>query len=275
MSHEPPAAFFITGSKSDSAYQHTGKNQPRLLDQVRNIIRCKHYSIRTEQTYIDWIKRYILFHKKQHPVQLGENLISEFLTYLAVKRKVASSTQNQALCAIVFLYREVLKKDLGEFGNLIRAKKPQKLPVVFTRDEVKAVLLQLDGIRWLMGQMLYGSGLRLMECVRLRIKDVDFSYRQIVVRDGNGHKDRVTMLPEIIIDPLQRHLLKMKSLHESELKNGFGSVYLPYALERKYNEKRGHPFFQKLIIAPILGAFFCAPECVILFRLAALNENDQ
>ena len=222
------------GSKPLSEHQHTENDQPRLLDLVRNIVRCKHYSIRTEQTYVDWIKRYIFFHKKQHPAQLGETHISEFLTHLAVDKKVASSTQNQALCALVFLYREVLKKDLGEFENLVRAKKPQKLPVVFTREEVKAVLLQLEGVPWLMGQLLYSAGLRLMECVRLRVKDVDFGYKQIVVRDGKGHKDRVTMLPEITIEPLKRHLARIKSLHESELRLGFGSVYLPYALERKY-----------------------------------------
>jgi site-specific recombinase XerD len=167
--------------------------KPRLLDAVRGVIRCKHYSIRTEQSYVDWIKRYIYFHNKQHPKDLGEEHISAFLTHLAVKRKVASSTQNQALCALVFLYRQVLKKEVGEFENLIRAKKPHKLPVVFTREEVKEILLQLDGVHWLMGQLLYGAGLRIMECVRLRIKDVDFGYGQIVVRNGKGQKDRVTI----------------------------------------------------------------------------------
>jgi integron integrase len=225
---------FVSVSNPESACEYAGKDQPRLLDRVRNIIRCKHYSIRTERVYIDWIKRYIFFHNKQHPAQLGEIHINQFLTDLAVNKKVASSTQNQALCALVFLYREVLKKDLGQFDNLIRARKPQKLPVVFTREEVKAILLQLDGVLWIMGQLLYGSGLRLMECIRLRVKDFDFGYKQIVVRDGKGHKDRITMLPEIIIEPLQRHLLKVKNLHESDLEAGFGAVYLPYALERKF-----------------------------------------
>jgi len=208
--------------------------KPRLLDQVRNVIRCKHYSIRTEQSYIDWIKRYIFFHNKQHPEILDDRHVSAFLTHLAVDKKVASSTQNQALCALVFLYHQVLKKDLGHFDNLIRAKKPQKLPVVFTRNEVKQILIQLEGISWIMGQVLYGAGLRLMECVRLRVKDIDFDYKQIVVRHGKGHKDRVTMLPDIIVEPLQRHLQKTKKLHETDLKAGFGAVYLPYALERKY-----------------------------------------
>ncbi len=209
-------------------------SKPRLLDQVRNVIRCKHYSIRTEQSYIDWIKRYIFFHNKQHPEVLDESHVSAFLTHLAVDKKVASSTQNQALCALVFLYHQVLKKELGHFDNLIRAKKPQKLPVVFTRNEVKQILIQLEGISWIMGQILYGAGLRLMECVRLRVKDIDFDYKQIVVRHGKGHKDRVTMLPDIIVEPLQRHLQKTKKLHETDLKAGFGAVYLPYALERKY-----------------------------------------
>jgi integrase len=163
-------------------------SEPRLLDQVRDVIRLKHYSIRTEHTYIDWIRRYILFHNKQHPKLLGERHINGFLTHLAVKRKVASSTQNQALCAIVFLYRDVLKIKLGEFGDIAWAKKPVKLPVVFTRQEIKQVLLQLDGVNWLMGQVLYGAGLRVMECVRLRVKDIDFGYGQIVVRDGKGVK---------------------------------------------------------------------------------------
>ncbi len=207
---------------------------PRLLDQMRNVIRCKHYSIRTEQSYVDWVRRFIYFHNKQHPKDLGETHISEFLTHLAVQRKVASSTQNQALCALVFLYRDVLKRDIGEFENLIRAKKPKRLPVVFTRDEVKQLLLQLTGKTWLMGQLIYGSGLRIMECVRLRVKDVDFGYGQVVVRDGKGKIDRVTVLPEIIVDELQRHLLKVQKIHQMDLEAGFGNVYLPYALERKY-----------------------------------------
>jgi len=208
--------------------------KPRLINQVREVLRFKHYSIRTEQSYVDWIKRYIYFHNKQHPKNLSEQHITDFLTHLAVKRKVASSTQNQALCALVFLYREVLKMDLGEFSEITWAKRPEKLPVVFTQEEVKQILLQLNGTNWLMGQFLYGAGLRVMECVRLRIKDIDCGYNQIVVRDGKGKKDRVTMLPNIITDELQRHLLKVKKIHERDLTEGFGAVYLPYALERKY-----------------------------------------
>ncbi len=165
---------------------------------------------------------------------MGEKEIASFLSYLAVDKKVAASTQNQALCAIVFLYRHVLQKELGNFENLIRAKKPSKLPVVFNREEVKKILLQLEGQNWLMGQLLYGAGLRLMECVRLRVKDIDFGYKQITVRSGKGNKDRVTILPEIIVDTLLRHLEKCKLMHNKDLQEGFGTVFLPYALERKY-----------------------------------------
>ncbi|GAB6909675.1 Integrase/recombinase [Desulfosarcina cetonica] len=231
MGNEPFVGNGLVTSTNHSGNQSV---RPRLLDEVRNAIRCLHYSIRTEQSYIDWIKRYIYFHQKQHPENLDESHISAFLTHLAVDRKVASSTQNQALCAIVFLYREVIGKELGNFDNLVRAKRPQKLPVVFTQEEVRQILLQLEGIYWLMGQLLYGAGLRVMECVRLRVKDIDFGYRQVLVRDGKGHKDRVTMLPEIIVGELQRHLQKIKKVHETDLKAGFGAVYLPYALERKY-----------------------------------------
>ncbi len=208
--------------------------KPKLLDQVRDVIRLKHYSIRTEQAYVDWIKRYIYFHEKKHPAEMGEKHIASFLTWLAVQKKVSSSTQNQALCALVFLYREVIKKELDRFEDLVFAKRPVKLPVVFTPDEVKNLLLQLEGAAWIMGQLLYGAGLRLMECLRLRVKDIDFGYKQIVVRDGKGHKDRMTMLPEVVIEPLGRHLMKVKQIHERDLKEGFGSAYLPYALARKY-----------------------------------------
>jgi integron integrase len=226
QNHEP--------SSSTPCQDQSDAPKPRLLDQVRDTIRRKHYSIRTEQSYIDWIKRFIYFHNKQHPRDLDEKHITEFLNYLAVQKKVASSTQNQALCALVFLYREIVKKELAQFEGFVHAKRPSRLPVVFTVDEIRSILLQLDGVNWIMGQLLYGAGLRLMECVRLRVKDVDFGYKQITVRDGKGHKDRVTMLPDIVIEPLSRHLEKVKKLHEIDLQAGFGKVYLPYALERKY-----------------------------------------
>jgi integron integrase len=209
-------------------------HKPKLLDQVRHKIRLKHYSIRTEQAYVDWIKRFILFHHKRHPATMGAPEVNAFLSYLAVERQVAASTQSQALSALVFLYREILGHDLGWLEGLERAKRPARLPVVFTRAEVRAVLAHLDGQLWLMASLLYGSGLRLMECVRLWVKDVDFGYRQIAVRDGKGQQDRITMLPKGAMEPLKHHLEKVKTLHEQDLADGFGEVYMPFALEHKY-----------------------------------------
>ncbi|NIT59099.1 MAG: integron integrase [Aliifodinibius sp.] len=206
----------------------------KLVDQIRKAIRVKHYSYRTEQTYIYWIKKFILFNNKRHPKDMGEPEINRFLTYLAVNQKVAASTQNQALCAILFLYREVLKKEIGWIKNLPRAKRRITIPVVLTVEEVKTVLLQLQGVVWIVASLLYGSGLRLMESLRLRVKDIDFSYDQITVRDAKGHKDRLTMLPGAVKEPLQRHLQRVKLLHHKDLNEGFGLVYLPYALQRKY-----------------------------------------
>jgi integron integrase len=207
---------------------------PKLLDQVSDLIRVKHYSIRTEQAYLRWIRAYIFFHKKRHPAEMGSTEVSQFLSHLAVKGKVAASTQNQALSALLFLYREVLKQPFEWLEDVQRAKRPSKLPVVFTKEEVRTILLQLEGSKWVMASLLYGSGLRLMECVRLRVKDIDFGYNQIVVRDGKGNKDRMTVLPGALKEPLQRHLNKVKAVHEEDLKEGFGQVYLPFALEKKY-----------------------------------------
>ncbi|NOZ51372.1 MAG: integron integrase [Chloroflexi bacterium] len=210
------------------------KQRPKkLLDQVRDIIRLKHYSIRTEQAYVDWIKRYILFHNKRHPQGMGAPEIEAFLTHLAVERNVAASTQNQALSALLFLYRDVLKLEIGANIDAVRAKRPKRLPVVMTKEEVRQVLDQLSGAHRLMAQLLYGSGLRLMECVRLRIKDVDFQQHQIIVRDGKGGKDRITILPESLVIPLQRRLQRTKLLHEQDLDDGYGCVYLPYAFAEK------------------------------------------
>jgi len=208
--------------------------KPKLLDQVRNAIRVKHYSLRTEEAYVHWAKAYIFFHHKRHPEQMGEREISQFLTHLAVDKNVAASTQNQALSALLFLYREVLQRPLDKRIQAKRAKRPARLPVVFSKEEVRAILAQLEGTPWLMASLLYGSGLRLMECLRLRVKDVDFGYQQLVVRDGKGHKDRVTPLAHTLKEPLQRHLIRVKTLHEQDLKEGFGQVYLPFALARKY-----------------------------------------
>jgi len=209
-------------------------DKPKLLDQVRDAIRRKHFSIRTEQAYTDWIRRFILYHKKRHPSDMAETEVTEFLTHLARDRSVAASTQNQALSAILFLYKEVLKQEIGWLDQVERAKKPAKLPVVLTRAEVEKILRQLDGTPKLMATLLYGSGLRLMECVRLRVKDVDFGYAQITVRDAKGGKDRVTMLPIHLAERLQRHLVRVKTQHEQDLGDGYGGVHLPYALERKF-----------------------------------------
>lgn len=208
--------------------------QPRLLEQVREVIRARHYSLRTEDTYVQWIKRFILFHAKRHPQTMGAAEVQAFLTDLAVTRHVAASTQNQALSALLFLYKEVLHQGIPWLEDVIRAKKPKKLPVVLTRDEVKRLLHHLEEPAWLMASLLYGSGLRLMECLRLRVKDVDFTMRQLTVREGKGAHDRVTMLPDSVHEPLQRHLYTVQQLHALDLEEGYGRVYLPYALERKY-----------------------------------------
>ena len=209
-------------------------SQPRLLDQVRDRIRLKHYSIRTEQAYLDWAKRFILFHDKRHPRDMGKIEVEAFLTDLAVRRHVSASTQNQAKSAILFLYKEVLGQELAWLDDVAPAKTPKRLPVVLTEVETRAILSNLSGTYALMGEMLYGTGMRLMEGVRLRVKDVDFARREIIIREGKGNKDRVTMLPQKIIVPLQQHLERVKSLHLADLEAGHGEVYLPYALDKKY-----------------------------------------
>ena len=211
----------------------SGKGK-RLLDQMRDVMRLKHYSFRTEQTYCDWVERFIRFHGKRHPKELGEAEVSEFLTHLARAGKVAASTQNQALSALLFLYKQVLKVEIGWLKDVERAKKPVRVPVVLTRDEVHKIFAHLHGTARLMAGLLYGSGLRLMECVRLRVKDVDFGYGRITVRDGKGAKDRVTMLPVNLAAALERHLQKTKMQHDEDREAGLGGVYLPHALARKY-----------------------------------------
>jgi len=208
--------------------------KPKLLDQVRSVLRVKHYSYRTEQSYIHWIKRYIYFHNKTHPKDLDGKDIARFISYLAQREKVSSSTQNQALCALVFLYKQVFGLDMGEFPEIHWAKKPKRIPVVFTKTEVKKVLGNLSGIHWLMAMLLYGAGMRLRECLELRVKDIDFEYKQVNVRNGKGDKDRVTILPEILINPLKDQIKYVKSLFNEDVKNGFDSIYMPFALEKKY-----------------------------------------
>jgi integron integrase len=206
---------------------------PKLLDRVRAACRVRHYSIRTEDCYADWVRRFILFHGKRHPQEMGVEQINQFLTHLAVDRRVSASAQNQAFSALLFLYKVVLGVDPGLITGAIRANRPKRLPVVLTRDEVRHVLSELDGTYRLMGQLMYGSGLRLIECLRLRVKDIDFGRGEVTVREGKGHKDRRTMLPAAIGPGLTAHLERVKLLHEKDLVAGFGRVSLPDALARK------------------------------------------
>jgi len=201
---------------------------------MRDAIRVRHYSIRTEEAYLQWARRFILFHQKRHPSSMGADEVNAFLTNLAVQQNVSASTQGQALSAILFLYRDVLAEPLPWLDDIVRARKPRRPPVVLSRDEVRAVLGELDGTPKLVATLLYGTGMRLLEGLRLRVKDLDFAARIIVVRDGKGGKDRRTMFPKPLLDPLESHLAGVRRIHEKDLEEGFGEVWLPHALERKY-----------------------------------------
>jgi integron integrase len=205
-----------------------------LLDRLRLAIRTRHYSQRTEKTYVGWIRRFLLFHQHRDPAAMGEEDIGHFLSSLASNSRVSASTQNQALNAMLFLYRDVLGKKIGYVNGVVRAKRPRRLPVVLTRDEVRLILARLDGTEWIMTMLLYGAGLRLMECLRLRVKDIDFARNEIRIRAGKGDKDRVTMLPATVKDPLRRRLEQVKAQHEADIRNGYDGVSLPHALARKY-----------------------------------------
>jgi integron integrase len=226
--------------KPAKAPQNTQKTQtietkPRkLLDQVSDALRTKHYAYRTEQTYLDWIKRYILFHKKRHPKDMGANEIREFITYLATERNVATSTQNQALSAILFLYRTVLEKEIILPPELVNPSRPKRLPTVLTHAEAMSVISHMRGIPRLMAKILYGSGLRLMECMRLRVKDIDFDNHQIIVRGGKGDDDRFTILPDSVAVEIKQILQDVKTLHDKDLRDGYGETVLPGALGVKY-----------------------------------------
>lgn len=208
--------------------------QPRLLEQLREKIRYKHYSIRTEHAYVDWVRRFILFHGKRHPAEMGAREVEGFLTHLAVKGNVAASTQNQAKSALLFLYRELLDSELPWLDGVQSAKRPQRLPVVLSEEEVAALLDRMSDTAGVIARLLYGSGLRLLEAARLRVKDLDLERLEILVRDGKGAKDRVTMVPESLREPLRAQLEVARALHRRDLQNGYGEVYLPYALARKY-----------------------------------------
>lgn len=208
--------------------------QPRLLDRVRAEIHVHHYSLRTQEAYIQWIKRFIYFHNKRHPKDMGKLEVESFLSYLATDKHVAASTQNQALSAILFLYKRVLKQEIEWIDNVVRAKRPKRLPSVLTQMEVQNLLLHMKGTNQLIAQLLYGCGLRLMEALRLRVQDINFGNHQVIIRSGKGNKDRVTILPQSLVEKLQTQIIYAKKLHDLDLAEGFGEVYLPYALNRKY-----------------------------------------
>jgi integron integrase len=208
--------------------------QARLLDVVRDRIRVRHYSYQTETVYLGWIRRFVRFHAGRNPRELGGAEVTSFLSHLAVERKVSASTQNQALSAILFLYKDVLEIELPWLDGVVRAKRPIRVPVVLSRDEIRRILAHLEDRHWLAASLLYGAGLRVSECVRLRVKDLDFDYRQITVRNGKGAKDRCTMLPDAVAEPLRRQLDRVRALYESDRTRGLPGVALPPALERKY-----------------------------------------
>ena len=208
--------------------------KPKLLHLVRQAIRIRHYSPRTEQAYVHWIRRYIFFHNVRHPAEMGKPELTAFLSHLAVREHVSASTQTQALSALVFLYRNVLEGEIGLLEGVVRAKRPARLPVVLTRDEARQLFANMDGVVLLACRLLYGSGLRLLECLHMRVKDIDFERNEITVRDGKGQKDRVTMLPASCKQPLLEHLAKVRQLHEDDLRQGLGRAPLPSALARKY-----------------------------------------
>ena len=229
-----PNAAVQTGNSEPSWATIAAGGEPKLLDRVRYAIRAKHYSRRTESAYVDWIRRYILFHRKRHPSEMGATEISEFLTWLATNRRVSASTQNQALSAVLFVYREVLHVNIGPIEHVPRARMPVRVPIVLSRDEVALILKHLDGVTWMIVALLYGAGLRLQECLELRVKDLDLERRQIVIRRGKGQKDRPTVLPTATIEPLAHHLESVRRQHQQDLARGFGRVVLPFALDRKY-----------------------------------------
>jgi integron integrase len=230
----------------------TSSGRPKLLDRVSAAMRARQMSRRTEKTYRHWIRRYILFHGKRHPIDLAENEVNAFLSHLAVDRKVSPATQSQALCALLFLYRHVLGKELGDLGELIRVKRPRRLPVVLSREEVRKLIDHLQGTERLFVTLLYGTGLRLSEGLRLRVKDIEFSYGQILVRDGKGSKDRVTMLPTSIKPALWDHLKEVKALHLTDLAAGHGRTKLPHALALKYPQAPADWAWQFVFPAPSL-----------------------
>lgn len=213
--------------------------QPKVMDQLRAALRSRHYSPRTEQAYTMWVRRFLHFHNLRHPAEMCDDEINEFVTHIAVEQKVSASTQTQALSALIFFYRNVIGYNVGELSGLVRAKKSRRLPVVLTRDEVRAVLDRLEGDKWLMASLMYGSGLRLMECLSIRVQDLDFARGELTVRSGKGAKDRTTMLPESVYVPMREHLTVVKRIHKQDLADGWGRVVVPDALAYKYPSAPG------------------------------------
>jgi integron integrase len=244
----PPPPWWIgeacrgpRGRPDPGAFERpTSSGKPKLLVRVREAIRTRQYSPRTEEAYVQWIRRYIFFHNLRHPADLGTEEVQAYLSFLAVRRQVSASTQNQAFAALLFLYRQVIGKEVGPLGDVARAKRPRRLPVVLTSEEVEQVLAHLDGVTLLICRLLYGSGMRLLECLSMRVKDLDFQRNEITVRDGKGRKDRVTLLPATCARALNDHLVTVRRLHENDLRNGLGRAPLPDALKRKYPSADRH-----------------------------------
>ena len=228
---------------------NSSPRKPKLLERARDILRASYYSRRTEEVYLGWMRRFILFHGKRHPRELREPEVAAFLSDLTVRQDVSASTQNQAFSALLFLYAKVIGRPLTDLGPVARATRPKKLPVVLTRQEARSLLGQLEGAEWIMASLLYGSGLRVLEMLRLRVKDIDFGYGQITIRDGKGGKDRVTMLPKGVIEPLQRHLARRKLEFERDAQAGTAGVYVPEALARKYPAAAGSWIWQYVFAA--------------------------
>ncbi len=238
-------------SDHSSGSAPAGPTQPKLLERMRIHLRTRHYSIRTEQAYIDWARRFILFHGKRHPQDMGATEVEAFLSHLAVQRQVSASTQNQAKAALLYLYKQVLGTDLPWLGEVVQARQARRLPVVLTPSEVRELLLHVDGTAGLVAQLLYGTGMRLLEALRLRVKDVEFARREVLVREGKGNKDRVTVLPENLIGPLQAQMHKARTLHQKDLDAGLGHVYLPHALAVKYPEADRSWAWQYVFPSPV------------------------
>lgn len=252
-------------TESSESGQQSGSEigRPRLLQRVHEAIRVRHYSRRTEEAYVHWMKRFIFFNGKRHPEMMGEVEVTAFLNHLAAERHVAAATQNQALSAIPFLYREVLGRELPWLDGVQRPSRPPRVPVVLTRAEVERLLAGMTGTRWLIASLLYGAGLRVMECLRLRVKDVDLSYRQVLVRDGKGEKDRVTMLPEKLVEPMRGHLERVRLLHARDLREGYGArcnclMRSRASIRAPAASGIGNTFSRRSIVRPARRTAWCA-----------------